>query len=72
VDDGAISLEQLRAWLKVQAAQTKQPSLLVRASANKVPITDLTDITSAATEAGFVRVVVGALEPSVPARVTQP
>lgn len=64
VDDGAINFEQLRSWLKVQARNTKQPSLLVRASASKVPVSDLTDITSAAHEAGFIRVVVGALEPS--------
>ncbi len=63
VDDGAINFEQLKEWLKVQAKTTPQPSLLVRASASQVPVTDLTDIASAAQAAGFVRVVVGALEP---------
>jgi biopolymer transport protein ExbD len=63
VDDGAINFEQLREWLKVQARQTQQPSLLVRANSGNVPITTLTDISSAAFQAGFTRVVVGALEP---------
>lgn len=63
VDDGAINFEQLREWLKVQAGQTEQPSLLVRANSGNVPVTTLTDISSAAFQAGFTRVVVGALEP---------
>jgi biopolymer transport protein ExbD len=63
VDDGAINFEQLRGWLKTQAAQTRQPSLLVRANSNSVPVTTLTDISSAAFQAGFTRVVVGAQEP---------
>ncbi len=67
VDDGAINFEQLREWLKTHAKETKQPSLLVRASASQVPVTDLTDIASAAHAAGFIRVVVGALEPGQPA-----
>jgi biopolymer transport protein ExbD len=65
VDDGAINFEQLREWLKVQARQTQQPSLLVRANSGNVPITTLTDISSAAFQAGFTRVVVGALEPVI-------
>ena len=73
VDDGAINFEQLREWLKTHAKEAKQPSLLVRASASQVPVTDLTDIASAAHAAGFIRVVVGALEPGqVPARGGQP
>ncbi len=68
VDDGAINFEQLKEWLKVQAKSTPRPSLLVRASANQVPVTDLTDIASAAQAAGFVRVVVGALEPDAGGR----
>lgn len=70
VDDGAINFEQLKEWLKVQAKTTPQPSLLVRASASQVPVTDLTDIASAAQAAGFVRVVVGALEPVAPGGAT--
>lgn len=65
VDDGAINFEQLREWLKLQAGQTTQPSLLVRANSGNVPVTTLTDITSAAFQAGFTRVVVGALEPVI-------
>lgn len=63
VDDGAVNFEQLREWLKIQAGKTMQPSLLVRANSGKVPVTTLTDISSAAFQAGFTRVVVGALEP---------
>ena len=70
VDDGAINFEQLKDWLKVQAKTTPRPSLLVRASASQVPVTDLTDIASAAQAAGFVRVVVGALEPESPGGAT--
>jgi biopolymer transport protein ExbD len=60
--DGLVNLAQLREWLKTEAAKLKQPSLLVRASAG-VPTSQLADIVSAATEAGFVRVIVGAEEP---------
>ncbi len=63
VDDGAINFEQLREWLKIQAAQTREPSLLVRANSGQVPVAALTEVSSAAFEAGFARVVVGALEP---------
>jgi biopolymer transport protein ExbD len=61
--DGLLSLPQLKAWLKAEAAKLKNPSLLVRASAG-VPLSQLADITSAAREAGFVRIVVGAEEPA--------
>lgn len=60
--DGLLTMEQLREWLKVEARKLKEPSLLVRASAG-VPLSQLTDIISAASEAGF-RVVVGAEEPA--------
>jgi len=72
VDEGAINFEQLKTWLKVQAKTTPQPSLLVRASASQVPVTALTDIASAAQAAGFVRVVVGALEPEQTLRGSEP
>jgi biopolymer transport protein ExbD len=59
--DGLVNLAQLREWLKAEAAKLKHPSLLVRASAG-VPTSQLADIVSAATEAGFGRVIVGAEE----------
>lgn len=59
--DGLMNMEQLRDWLKVEAKKLKQPSLLVRASKG-VPIDQLTEIVSAAREAGFTRVVWGAEE----------
>ncbi len=61
--DGLLNKAQLRAWLKSEAGKLKQPSLLVRADA-RVPLSELADIVSAANEAGFVRVRVGAEEPA--------
>jgi biopolymer transport protein ExbD len=61
--DGLLNLPQLRAWLKREAKKSRQPSLLVRASAG-VPVSELADIASAAHQAGFVRVVLGAEEPA--------
>lgn len=61
--DGLLNLPQLRDWLKREAQKSRQPSLLVRASAG-VPVSELADIVSAAKEAGFVRVVLGAEEPA--------
>lgn len=61
--NGLLNLAQLREWLKAEAQKSKQPSLLVRASA-EVPMTELTDIVSVAREAGYTRVVLGAEEPS--------
>lgn len=60
-DDGALDLGQLHAWLEKQAKSTKDPMLLVRTN-SVIPVTDLTDIISAARAAGF-RVQVAALEP---------
>ncbi len=60
--DGLLSLPQLREWLRGEAAKLKEPSLLVRASAG-VPISMIAEIKSAAADAGFVRVVIGAEEP---------
>jgi biopolymer transport protein ExbD len=62
--DGLLNMSQLREWLKVEAKKLRQPSLLVRASAG-VPISQLTEIVSAAREAGFRRVVWGAEETPV-------
>lgn len=61
--DGLLNMAQLRAWLAMEAKKLKQPSLLVRAGAG-VPLSQVADIASAAREAGFVRVVVAAEEPS--------
>jgi biopolymer transport protein ExbD len=60
--DGLLNLRQLKEWLGAEARKLKEPSLLVRASAD-VPVAQLASIVSAAREAGFVRVVLGAEEP---------
>lgn len=61
VADGLLNMDQLRLWLDSEAKKLRQPSLLVRASAG-VPLAQLTEIVSAAREAGFSRVVWGAEE----------
>lgn len=63
--DGAMNVAQLRGWLEAQAKTVKEPVLLVRANAS-VPLTDLTEISALAREAGFARVIVGAQEPPAP------
>ena len=60
---GALDLKQLGDWLKTEARTTKEPALLVRASDN-VPMADLTDVYTVATEAGFVQVIFAAEEPA--------
>ncbi|MSU22497.1 MAG: hypothetical protein EXS32_01605 [Opitutus sp.] len=62
LDDGPADLRRLRDWLKVEAKKTRQPSLLVKASAG-VTSGDLADIAGAAAEAGFT-VLWGAEEPA--------
>ena len=57
--DGLLNLAQLREWLRVEAAKLREPSLLIRASAD-VPVSELARIVGTAREAGFVRVVLGA------------
>lgn len=64
--DGLLNLPQLREWLKAEAQKLKEPSLLVRADAD-VPVSRLAEIVSAATEAGFTRVVLGAEQPAASA-----
>ena len=59
--DGLLNMNQLQEWLRVEAKKLRDPSLLVRASAG-VPISQLTEIVSAAREAGFNRIVWGAEE----------
>lgn len=61
--EGLMDMTQLKAWLNMEARKLKHPSLLVRASKG-VPISQLTEIVSAAREAGFTRVVWGAEEPA--------
>lgn len=69
--DGLLNMEQLREWLRAEAKKLKEPSLLVRASAD-VPVAQLAVIVSTAREAGFVRVVLGAEEPrTAPATATR-
>lgn len=64
-DNGAINMGQLNEWLEAQGKATQGASLLVRASA-AIPLSDLTEITSAARNAGF-QVQIAALEPRSPA-----
>lgn len=61
--DGLLSMPQLQEWLKAEARKSKEPSLLVRADGG-VPIDKLAAIYSAATDAGFKRIVFGAEEPA--------
>jgi len=73
VDDGAINFEQLREWLKTHAKEANQPTFVVPANADQVTVPQPPGIASAAHAAGFIRVVVGALEPGqAPARDGQP
>ena len=69
--DGLLNMPQLRVWLRIEAKKLKQASLLVRASAG-VSLSQVTDIVSAAGEAGFVRVEVGAEESAAEPVVTRP
>jgi biopolymer transport protein ExbD len=61
--DGLLNMAQLRQWLQVEAKKSRNPSLLVRASVG-VPVEEIADIVSAAQQAGFVRIVLGAEEPA--------
>lgn len=63
---GALNLPQLRVWLREQALAVKSstpPVLLVRVNAS-VPMSDLMEIYTAAQEAGFQRIILGADEPA--------
>ncbi|MBE36068.1 MAG: hypothetical protein CMI16_11050 [Opitutaceae bacterium] len=61
-DDGALNWTQLQGWLIEQGHTVEKPSLLVRANA-AIPVNELTDIISAAQQAGF-QVQVAALDPA--------
>ncbi len=60
--DGRLDLVQLREWLKGEAAKYKSPSILIQADA-AVTVSDLNEISSAARDAGFVKIVVAADPP---------
>ena len=62
-ESGALNVKQFGDWLKTAAKTTKEPVLLVQASAD-VPMADLTDILTIAQEAGFVRVQFAADRPA--------
>jgi len=62
-DTGNLSMPQLKVWLKDAARGSKEPILLVRAS-SEVTFEDLTEITTSAQQAGFIRIVLGAEAPS--------
>jgi biopolymer transport protein ExbD len=59
--DGLRSIEQLPEWLRTEAKKVRQPVLMVIAS-REVRISLLTEITSAAGQAGFVQVMSAAVE----------
>ena len=59
---GNLTMAQLAAWLQDAARESKEPRLLVRASAD-VALGDLAEIRTAAEAAGFIGIVWGA-EPS--------
>jgi len=61
-DDGLLNLARLPDWLKAQAAKSRQPALLVRASA-RVPVSDIYRIIGMARRAGFGPVILAAEEP---------
>jgi biopolymer transport protein ExbD len=58
-DDGLVDQVQLHDWLKARAAREPHPTLLIRASAD-VKLSELVEIRSAAREAGFGNVLIGA------------
>lgn len=62
-EDGWRNLEELKEWLRVQAAATRSPVLLVRADRDKVPLAIVTEIASAARPLGF-DVLIAADEPA--------
>ena len=64
-DKGAITMAELRAWLRDAAKKARQPSLLVLVGVG-VPTTAFAEIASAAYGAGFVQVQMGAQEPTNP------
>ncbi|MFM1851682.1 MAG: hypothetical protein RIS54_1366 [Verrucomicrobiota bacterium] len=68
-DNGALNRAQLKAWLALQGAATKEGVLLVRASAN-IPVSELVDITGVAQQAGF-KVQIAALEPAAPEDISR-
>jgi len=59
--DGLRTIDQLPEWLRSEAAKSSRPVLVVRAG-REVRIALLTEIASAAVEAGFARVLSAAVE----------
>jgi biopolymer transport protein ExbD len=62
---GMLSSAKLADWLRERAGEDRHPALLIRAS-QRVPVTRLTEISSMAYRAGFVRVILAADEPAGP------
>lgn len=60
--DGVRTIDQLPEWLRAEAKRFKQPILMIMAS-HDVRITLLTEITTAAKQAGFADVMTAATEP---------
>jgi biopolymer transport protein ExbD len=60
--DGLRTLDQLSDWLKKEAAKSREPVLVVRAS-REVRVSLLAEIANTASAAGFKRVLSAAVEP---------
>jgi biopolymer transport protein ExbD len=63
-DDGLVDMGQLHDWLKARAAHDARPTLLIRAS-KEVNLSELIEIQEAARTAGFVKVLIGAMDRGV-------
>lgn len=63
--DGLRTIDQLGEWLRQEAAKTREPVLIVRAS-REVRVSLLAEIANAAAAAGFKRVLSAAVEPEMP------
>ncbi|HVS51442.1 MAG TPA: biopolymer transporter ExbD [Opitutaceae bacterium] len=61
--EGLLKMDELRVWLREQAKTTKEPVLHIVGD-ERVQLAQLTEITSAAYDAGFVAVMSGADEPA--------
>jgi biopolymer transport protein ExbD len=62
-EDGQRSMTEFKEWLRVQATATKNPVLLVRTDSRNVPVSVITEITSAARPLGF-QILIAADEPA--------
>ena len=71
-EDGLVDIGQLRDWLKARVGRGPRPTLLIRASTG-VTLAELVQIQGVARDAGYGKVLWGALEPgpALPAGAAQ-